>query len=288
MQNTILHPKDSLSLTCSRSGTCCHGNCVRLNPWELMCLAQAKGMSSKEFRKKHTQSAGTVLQFNGRPNHTGKSSCGLYEDGKGCGVHPSRPLACRLFPLGRQIQNGTAQYMHEGTEFPCLKECPEVLDLPKLTVEDYLAGQETAAFEQAQDAYMEMMQNLADISFELLLDTSLSESGDTQTLASWRRLGVMDITALSNRIPAEWLDALMIPDLEEQPDEVLDFVQAHQEILDIKIQELSENLSNLDAIRESAILLMALALFLAHAIGADAKGLSEHWIEIAKSHGARE
>lgn len=288
MKNTLLNRSDSLPLTCSRSGTCCHGNLVRLNPWELMRLAQAKGISPEEFRRQHTRSAGTVLLFNGNPNHTGKLSCSLYADGLGCSVHPFRPLACRLFPLGRQIQNGTAQYMHEGSEFPCLKECPEVLGLPKLTVEEYLIGQEISAFEQAQDAYLEIMQNLADIAFELLLDTGLAESGDTQTLASWRRLGTMDAVTLGKQIPAEWLDILVIPDLQVQSEDVLNFVQGHQELLNTKIQELSETLSTLDAVREAAVLMMALALFLSHAIGADTQGLSEHWIEIAKSHGAQE
>jgi Fe-S-cluster containining protein len=253
-----------------------------------MRLAVAKGISPEEFREKHTRSAGTVLLFNGLPNHTGKLSCSLYQDGLGCSVHPSRPLACRLFPLGRQIQNGTAQYMHEGSEFPCLKECPEVLDLPKLTVEEYLIGQVTSVFEQAQDAYLEIMQNLADVAFELLLDTGLAESGDTQTLASWRKLGTMDAVSLSKQIPAEWLDLLMIPDLQEHANELLDFVQGHQELLNTKIQELSETLSTLEVVREAAVLMMALPLFLSHSIGADSQGLSEHWIDIAKSHGAKE
>lgn len=253
-----------------------------------MRLARAKGMSLHEFRNKYTQASGTVLQFSGLPNHTGKRSCGLYEDGKGCSVHPARPLACRLFPLGRQIQNGAAQYMYESLDFPCLKECPEVLNLPKLTVEEYLVGQETFAFEQAQDAYLEVMQNLADISFELLLDTGLAESGDTETLPSWRKLGAIDLAALAEQIPAEWQDLLMIPDLEEQSGELIGFVEAHNEILNEKIRKLSDNLTTFGSIRETACLMMASALFLAHAIGADAKGLSEHWINIAKSHGARE
>lgn len=260
-----------------------------------MRLARAKGMSLQEFRNKHTRASGTVLLFNGKPLATArfqsggnsKPSCSLYEDGLGCSVHPARPLACRLFPLGRQIQNGTAQYMHEGAEFPCLKECPEVLDLPKLTVEEYLVGQETAAFEQAQDAYLEIMQNLADVSFELLLDTGLAESGDTETLASWRKLGAMDVSALSKQIPAEWLDLLQIPELQETTELAL-FIEAHNELLNDKSQNQLDSLATFASIRETACLMMALALFLAHAIGADAKGLSGHWIDTAKSYGAEE
>lgn len=261
---------------------------MRLNPWELMRLAQAKEMSPEAFRNQYTQHAGSVLHFNGKPNHTGKSSCGLYEAGKGCSVHPARPLACRLFPLGRQIQNGVAQYMHEGLNFPCLKECPEVVELPELTVKEYLLGQETAVFEQAQDIYLEMVQNLADISFELLLDTGLSESGDTQTLASWRQLGAMDLPALIKQLPGEWLDLLMVPVLAQQVDGLIEFVHAHNEILQTKISELQDSLTTFGSIREAAILMMTLALFLAHTIGADANGLSEHWIDTAKSYGAGE
>jgi uncharacterized protein len=252
-----------------------------------MRLARARGMSSEAFRDKHTLVSGTVLHFNGLLNHTGKPSCGLYEAGKGCSVHSARPLACRLFPLGRQIQNGIANYIHEDVSFPCLKECPEVVDLPKLTVKEYLIGQETVIFEQAQDAYLEIIQNLADSSFELLLDTGLAESGDVETLASWQKLGAMDAATLAKQIPAEWLDLLMIPHLEEQTGELTAFIEAHNELLNKKIQELAGSLTTLGSISETACLMMALALFLAHAIGADAKGLSEHWIDIAKSHGAK-
>jgi uncharacterized protein len=96
----------------------------------------------------------------------------------------------------------------------------------------------------------------------------------------------MDVTQLSKEIPTEWFDLLMIPELEQHA-EPMSFVQEHTEILNGKIQELSESLSTLNSIREAAKWMMALGLLLAHAIGADAKGLSEHWIEIAKSHGAQ-
>lgn len=287
LQTTLLSLQDSLPLTCSRAGTCCHGNLVRLNPWELAQLAQAKKMSTEDFRVKHTLAGGSVLNFNGKPNQTGKTSCGLYEEGIGCSVHPARPLACRLFPLGRQIQNEKAEYIFEGTHFPCLNECPEVVDLPHLTVENYLAGQETKTFEHAQDEYMEVMQNLADISFALLLDTGLAESGDTKTLSAWRRFGTMNIDSLMEHISPEWLDVLMIPDMGAANDPIT-FARSHNEIIQTKAQETFGILSSLESVRKAAELCMAMALFLAHALGADAKGLSEHWIEIAKSNGARE
>jgi Fe-S-cluster containining protein len=288
LQTTLLSLQDSLPLTCSRAGTCCHGNLVRLNPWELAQLAQAKNMSVKDFRAKHTLAGGSILNFNGKPNHTGKTSCGLYAEGVGCSVHPARPLACRLFPLGRQIQNEKAEYIFEGTHFPCLNECPEVVDLPHLTVANYLAGQETKAFEHAQDEYMEVMQNLADISFALLLDTGLAESGDVKTLSAWRRFGTMNIDSLMEQISQEWLDILILPDLNDLIHDPITFARTHNEIIQTKGQETFGAFSSLEAVREAAELSMAMGLFLAHVLGADAKDLSEHWIEIAKSNGAKE
>jgi len=116
----------------------------------------------------------------------------------------------------------------------------------------------------------------------------LAESGDTETLASWRKLGVMDAAALAKEIPVDWVDLLMIPNVKEQHIEAADFAQAHDELLNVKIQEQLDHLTTFGSIRETARWMMALALFLAHAIGADAKGLSEYWIDIAKSHGAKE
>lgn len=275
-------------MTCSRAGTCCHGNLVRLNPWELAQLAFAKQMSIEDFIKAHTIAGGSILHFNGKPNHTGKLSCGLYEDGIGCSIHHARPLACRLFPIGRQIQNGTSQYIFQGSSFPCLKECPEVADLPNLSVEDYLVGQETSNFEHAQDEYMEVMQNVADIAFSLLLDTGLSESGDTKTLTSWRKFGNSSVDSLVQQIGSEWMKIVMIPDLAECIKDPIHFTQNHNEIIHESVQKLIDQSTTLDEVRETAELMMAIALFFAHSLGADAKGLSEHWIDIAKSHGASE
>ena len=228
------------------------------------------------------------MHFNGKPNHSGKRSCGLYENGLGCSVHHARPLACRLFPIGRQIQNGASQYIFQGTSFPCLKECPGVAELPHLTVSDYLLGQETRLFELAQDEYLEVMQNVADMAFELLLDTGLAESGDTKTLANWRKLGEMDVDSLVEFVGVEWMNTVMLPGFDENSTDPVIFIQRHNEIIRENAQERMETLTTFDQVREASELMMAIALFLAHALGADARGLSEHWIEVAKSHGASE
>lgn len=286
MNFTPLNRESSLPLTCSRSGSCCHGNRVRLNPWELRQLADAKGLSVGEFQKRFTTDGGIFLRFQGKSNSSGRKACNLYIDNAGCSVHPARPLACRLFPLGRVIQNGEATYMHPGKTFPCLSECPEVLELPQMKVGEYLSGQETAQFEQAQDAYLEVMQNLADIALTLLLETELVEHREFQVLATWKQLGNATLDLLSSKIGEDWLKRLLMPDLSIDPTDPQMFIQVHNERLLEQAQIWCDRLTNVEEIFEASNQMMAMALFMAHAVGADAVGLSEWWSEIAKENGA--
>ena len=161
MNKTILTADDVLPLTCSRSGTCCFGKAIMLNPWEVFNFSKEKKIPQKEFMEKYCEFGGTRLLFNGAPNNKGESACSQYVDGEGCSVHQGRPLACRLYPLGRQIQLDKAQYFYQGDKFPCLYDCSEVLELPKHRVGDYMQGQETEAFENAQDEYLLLMQDLS-------------------------------------------------------------------------------------------------------------------------------
>lgn len=280
--------QDQLPLTCSRTGTCCHGNQVFLNPWELAILAREKGISPKEFRDLYCDYGGIRLRFNGEKNKSGKSACSQYVEDFGCSVHNGRPLVCRLFPLGRQIQSEKAIYIYQGETFPCLIGCPEVKDLPFLSVEDYLKGQQTALFEKAQDEYLELMQNIADIAFTLLLDTGLSESGETQTLSAWRKYGNANSDELVEKIGNEWIEYLMLPDLSEHLQDPVSFVKIHNEQLQTLAQEKFGALTALQELHEASVLMMTLALYLARALGANPQILAEHWIVVAKENGALE
>ena len=199
-----------------------------------------------------------------------------------------RPLACRLYPLGRQIQSEEVHYMYEGNEFPCLEGCPEVTALPYMSVAEYLKGQLTTQFEKAQDEYLDVMQNLADIAFELLLDTGLAESGDTKTLPLWRKAGNELPETLADSIGQEWMDVLMLPEITDEIEDPVAFARKHNDILLLKAQQQFGNLQTNQELHKASILIMGVALHLARGIGADPKALSEHWIATAKNHGAIE
>lgn len=286
MKINKLSLQDKLPLTCSRTGNCCHGKMVMLNPWELYSLAKEKKNTPREFRDLYCEFGGTRLTFNGKIGWDNKEACSQYVDDFGCSVHLGRPLACRLYPLGRHIQSEKVHYVFKGEEFPCLAPCPSVVELPKLNVGEYLEGQMTEKFENAQDSYLELMQTIADVAFELLLDTGLAESGDTETLPLWKKIGNEVPEVLANRIGAEWIDCLMIPEITD--DNPTSFIAKHKELLFLKVQEEFGTLQTHKQLREASGLILAVALHLARALGANPKELAEFWVETAKSHGAQE
>ncbi|MBI9041243.1 YkgJ family cysteine cluster protein [Lutibacter sp.] len=287
MQRTKLSAQSILTLTCSRSGTCCFGKAVMLNPWELLKFSSEKKMTPRDFRDLYCEFGGIRLRFNGKPDKKGQLACSQYIENVGCSVHLGRPLACRLYPLGRYIQFNKAHYMYQGDQFPCLNDCSEVLELPKLSVGEYIKGQEAVQFEKAQDEYLLVMQNIADIGFELLLDSGLAESGDTKTLKVWREIGNEPPELLVERIGQDWIDSLMIPAIQENENPIT-FAQKHNELLLLKAQEEFGNVQTLQELHNASVLMIGVALHLSRGLGADTKGISEHWIEIAKSHGAKE
>ena len=288
MQNTILKLSNELPLTCSRAGNCCHGNKVLLNPWELACLAGKKKISAREFRNSYTEWCGVRLLFNGKVGYNGKQACAQYADETGCSVHIARPLACRLFPLGRQIQNGETVYMHQGETFPCLEGCSEVLNLPYYSVTEYLIEQQTEKWELAQNTYLELVQQLADIAFELLLDSDLAASGDKATLQQWRLMANETPEQLAKRIGEKWLDLLTIPYLNPDILRPQLFCEQHIILLQEQLQVSFGNAQTMKELQEAAVLVMALALLLSVAVGAEPHSLISHWLDIAKSNGAQE
>lgn len=280
---TKLNLSDSLPLTCSRTGTCCHGKTVHINPWELATIAKAKGLSTQDFVKEFCDWGGIKLKFEGAIGYKNQPSCSQYVEDFGCSVHEGRPLACRLYPLGRQIQNDKVQYIHEGENFPCLEGCPVVTELPSFTVEEYLQDQSTKRYESGQDNYLEVMQQLADVAFELYLDNGLADSGSSGALDKWKMLGSVSPSELADSIPLEWREVLIHPAITDikNPSE---FANQHVTLLLNKTQATFQQITTLTQLEDACVLMMSLALHLAQSIGAHPHSLAEHWVETAQSH----
>ncbi|MDB4089412.1 hypothetical protein N9544_07290 [Flavobacteriales bacterium] len=157
------------------------------------------------------------------------------------------------------------------------------MNLPFMTVGEYIQDQSAGEFEKSQDNHLELMQQLANIPFELFLDTGLAQSGDTETLNEWIKLGEITPDELNVRIGKDWLNAIVLPEIEslENPTQ---FTNQHTQLLLAKAQEQFGTLITFEEVKNASVLIMGVALQLSRSFGADPKSLSIHWVEAAKSH----
>jgi hypothetical protein len=75
--------------------------------------------------------------------------------GKGCSIYHGRPLACRLYPLGRVFEKGASYIVH-----PELNICSGLSSSPSQTVADYLASQDTAGQIEMADRWIEFVSDI--------------------------------------------------------------------------------------------------------------------------------
>lgn len=274
---TELAPTDVLPLTCTREGTCCHGKAVWINPWELACLAAARLLPTREFRDTYTDH-GIRLRF--APGATG--ACAQYDPTLGCSAHPGRPLACRLYPLGRERRGDAVRYVHEGRRFPCLDACPSVVTLPRMSVADYLAGQQVGPGEAAQDAYLEMAQDLAEGAFVVLFESGLAQVRGAEVLSTWQQAVNATPKERLRLIGEQWFDLLTLPSIADDISDSERWIAAHRDGFQRAAQEAFGNLRSPEALVEASVRFLALALHLLNAIGGDAAGPGQRWVAAAR------
>jgi Fe-S-cluster containining protein len=274
-----LSPGDRLPLTCTRSGTCCHGKDIPITPYELAVLAQACASGVRAFRETHTTAGGTRLRCAGPPGWRSLPACSLYDPASGCRVHAARPLACRLYPLGRELAGTRERIVHEGRTFPCLDGCPEVAALPQLTVAAYLEQQGCAPIAAARDATLELAQDCAEGAFVLVFDSGLAASGHPW-LAAWRRC-----VAAADRVPLMlpgWHDRLTAPELAASLDEGVSWVAAHAAAIQAEAQSAFATLRDPEELTAASGTMLAAALLLVHAVGGDANEVGARWLAKAR------
>jgi uncharacterized protein len=128
---------------CHRCLMCCHHRYVRVNPYEIARLARNRGLTTSEFRAGWTvDGEGSVL------TQSGNGACALLGS-DGCTVYADRPLACRLYPLGRHVGA-------DGVESFCRVEAhPQSRGAftGSGTIGEFLATQEVEPFIRAADDY---------------------------------------------------------------------------------------------------------------------------------------
>jgi len=147
-----LEPSDPVQLTCGTSG--CSSNCctngphIILNPYEIALLCKAAGMSYEDLLD-----IVETDRVNGFPlvMLPRDPACHFWTD-KGCRIYEARPLACRLFPLGRVFESG-----HSYIVLPDRNRCTGLVPAPARTLADYLREQDTEKQVSMADAWIEFV-----------------------------------------------------------------------------------------------------------------------------------
>lgn len=214
-----IHPLDVLHLTCVRGGGCCHAKQIAVTPWEIARLARATGLSAAQARDDLTTAGGTRLLTDGPDDGRGHAACRLL-GAQGCSVHADRPLACRLFPLGRNLSEGRAVY-HMPAQHRCADLCPEVLAQPRRRVGEWLQQQDVADGEVAHDAYGRLV---------CALLSHAGQLAEGEEFASELRLrAALDPGRRAALLPRPWFELATAPDLPELVHDPATFVLAHAE-----------------------------------------------------------
>jgi uncharacterized protein len=152
------------SFTCNRCSKCCFHKRIQVNPFEVARLADNLGVTTKEFICNYTD-GGIYLR------NRDDAGC-MFLTSEGCSVHPDRPLVCRLYPLGRHI-NETGREMF--FRYQLQPNCAGIYS-HEGTVQDYLNSQEALPFIEAAKKYIDIFYKLTQELREITLeDVNLSK-----------------------------------------------------------------------------------------------------------------
>ena len=135
---------ETFGYLCRRCLRCCHDKHIQLNPYEVARLARNRGVSTTGLRRDFTvDGAGVALA------QTKDGAC-VFLTPEGCGVHPDRPLVCRLYPLGRHVSwDGIERFSHVE---PHPRSAGELT--ARGTVGQFLDEQGAEPFIRAADEYL--------------------------------------------------------------------------------------------------------------------------------------
>lgn len=141
--------ESAFSYQCHACNKCCHGKGIQVNPYETMRLSGVLGISTTEFRQKYLNQQ--ML------NHKRDSDACIFLGENGCTVHKDRPLACRLYPLGRLRLDNSREIFTE------LDSHPETEGEygTSSTVDGYLQTQDVENYLQAEKLYRKVIIQMA-------------------------------------------------------------------------------------------------------------------------------
>ena len=151
----VLEDSNLVQLSCGISG--CSSNCctksapIILNPYEIAMICKERSMSYEDLLDivETDRAKGFPLVMLPRD-----PSCHFWT-GRGCSIYRARPLACRLYPLGRVFDHGRSHIV-----LPDLNVCSGLSSSPAKTVADYLREQDTEMLIQMADHWIDFVSEM--------------------------------------------------------------------------------------------------------------------------------
>ena len=136
----------AFSYECHRCLRCCRGRAIQLNPYEVLRLARNRAIDTGAFVDRFVDLGRMALR------NRGDGTC-VFLGPEGCEVHADRPLACRLYPLGRIVRGDRERWV----ELPAADGSEGVRSVDG-SVADYVASQGAEPFMAAADAYHQLLE----------------------------------------------------------------------------------------------------------------------------------
>lgn len=155
-----LEENQPVGLTCGRAG--CDANCCKngppivLNPYEISLICAASGRSYEDLLD-----VVETERVNGFPlvMLPRDPVCHFWTE-QGCRIYASRPLACRLFPVGRVFENGRSHFV-----LPDCNLCAGLAPAPARTLAHYLGEQDTGTLIRMADHWIDFVTEMEQSGF---------------------------------------------------------------------------------------------------------------------------
>jgi Fe-S-cluster containining protein len=150
-----LDESDPIQLSCSTEG--CRSNCCKasapiiLNPYEIAMICRESGLSYEELLDIVETDRANGFPIIMLPRNP---VCHFWSEA-GCRIYAARPLACRLFPLGRLFDGGRSYLV-----LPERNVCTGLAPAPSGTIADFLRRQDTDRYIQMADHWIDFVNKI--------------------------------------------------------------------------------------------------------------------------------
>ena len=149
-KHILLDETTSFNFECKFCGNCCKQMLIRLTPFDIINLAQSLKLPTYDFISEYVVflKAPNIKWFLAALKHVKKGNC-MFKKGKKCSVHFSRPLPCRLFPVGRKDNT----YILHKTEY-----CKGHISNSKFILEEWLNDSEALPYLEMSQKFYNFME----------------------------------------------------------------------------------------------------------------------------------